>query len=347
MNKFVILMLFIFTFAVQADDEVLEFTGGEGPGKGKTIVLVSGDEEYRSEESMPMLAKILAKKHGFRCVVLFAWDKTGKYIDPNNQQGIKGWKYLNEADLMLIGTRFRKPNAEDMAIITKFLDAGKPVIGIRTATHAFNGKTKFGGKISLGQFGKKILGEGWVSHHGHHKKEGARGVIEEANAKHTILNSVKDVFAPSDVYGIRALTSVDTILLRGQVTQTLDPSSKAVDGKKNENMQPLAWIHPYTSPAGTKGKSFCTTMGSSVDFVNEDLRRMVVNATFFLTGLEVPAKADVAYIDPFYPSFYGFIRDKAHWPGQDMQPADYGLGQSPAAPDPKGTPEWGFRPLKK
>ena len=68
-----------------ADKDVLELNGGSGPGKGKTIVLVSGDEEYRTEESMPMLAKILSQKHGFDCIVLFAWDSAGKHIDPNNQ----------------------------------------------------------------------------------------------------------------------------------------------------------------------------------------------------------------------------------------------------------------------
>ena len=70
---------------VSADDTILAIKGDSGPGKGKTIVLVSGDEEYRSEECMPMLAKILALKHGFDCKVLFAWDTEGKYIDPNNQ----------------------------------------------------------------------------------------------------------------------------------------------------------------------------------------------------------------------------------------------------------------------
>ena len=55
------------------------YPGGEGPGKGKKVVLVSGDEEYRSEEGLPQLGKILAKRHGFTCTVLFA-------IDPRNRR---------------------------------------------------------------------------------------------------------------------------------------------------------------------------------------------------------------------------------------------------------------------
>ena len=349
--KKAVFSLFTLTLAVSvsfAGKDILELKGAKGPGYGKTIVLVSGDEEYRTEESMPMLAKILSQKHGFHCKVLFAWDKEGKYIDPNNQAGVRGWEHLDSADLMLTGTRFRRPSADDAKHITAFLDAGKPIIGIRTSTHAFTGGGSFGSKISYGSFGPLVMGDGWVSHHGGHKKQGARGVIEKTNAKHPILKGVKDVFGPSDVYGIRKVTPKrDTILLRGAVTETLDPKSKNIEGSKNDPMQALAWLHPYESSAGKKGTTFCTTMGASVDLVNEDLRRLLVNAVYHLTGLDVPKKADVAYVDSFYPSFYGFIRDKAFWPGQDMQAEDYGLGKTPAAPDPKGTPNWPFRPVKK
>ena len=311
---------------------------------GKHVVLISGDEEYRSEESMPMLAKILSQKHGFKCTVIFAWDADGKYIDPNNQKGLRGLSALESADLMLIGTRFRQPDEKQAAYVTNFLNAGKPVIGIRTATHAFNGGQKFG-SISYGQFGRKILGEQWVSHHGGHKREGARGVVEKANEMHPVLSSVSDVFAPSDVYGVKHLTDEDIVLLRGAVTKTLDPESKPVEGKKNDPMQALAWVHTYDSPDGkTTGKSVCTTAGASVDFVSEDLRRLIVNSTYWLLEMKVPEKADVAFVDPFYPSFYGFIRDKNWFADADLQPTDFGLGKTPHMKDPPGSPEWNFRP---
>ncbi len=165
---------------------------------------------------------------------------------------------------------------------------------------------------------------------------------------HPILNSVEDVFAPSDVYGVIHLTESDNILMRGAVTETLDPSSKIIDSDKNAPMQPLAWLHNYTTPNGiSAGRSFCTTAGASVDFVNEDLRRMVVNAAYHLTDQDVPEKADVSFVDPFYPSFYGFIREPNYWKNADMQPEDYGLGKTPSLPDPRGTPPWPFRPVKK
>jgi hypothetical protein len=295
-----------------------------------------------------MLGKILSQHHGFDCTVVFSWDPTGSFIDSNNQAGLRGLKALKEADLMIISTRFRTPSPEEAAHVTDFLNAGKPVMGLRTATHAFRGQGKFGDGLSFGEFGRKILGEQWVNHHGAHKREGARGVIEEASADHPILHSVKDVFGPSDVYGVIHLTEADTVLMRGAVTETLDPQSKLVEGKKNDPMQALAWLHPYTAPDGkTKGQSFCTTMGASVDLVSDDLRRLIVNAAYFLTDLEVPEAAKVDYVDPFYPSFYGFIREENYWKEHDLQPADFGLGKTPVMPDPKGSPDWPFRPVKK
>jgi len=321
--------------------KVLKLAGKEGPGKGKKIVLVAGDEEYRSEESMPMLGKILSQKHGFDCVVVFSWDKSGKYIDPNNQEGLIGLSELDDADLMIIGTRFRRPSEKEAAHLTEFMNAGKPVIGIRTATHAFNGKGKFGGTIGFGEWGRKVLGEQWVSHHGHHKVQGTRSAVETENASNNILRGVDEIFAPSDVYGVKHLTEEDTILLRATVTKTLEPDSADIEGEKNNPAQPFAWLHEYTAPNGTaKGMSFCTTSGASVDLVDEDLRRLLVNAAYSLTGLEVPDEADVEFVDPFYPSFFGFIKDEGWWSGLDLQTEDFGLGKSTNLPDPKGSPEW-------
>ncbi|MCA9058643.1 MAG: ThuA domain-containing protein [Planctomycetaceae bacterium] len=326
----------------------LVFTPPGNPENARQIVLVAGDEEYRSEEAMPMLAKILSQKHGFRCTVVFAMGPDGAdYIDSNNQEGLRGLDALDTADLMIIGTRFRHPSPEQAAHVTAFLNAGKPVIGIRTSTHAFRGGDKFGETLTFDQFGLKVLGEQWVSHHGRHKAEGARGVIEPSAAHHPILLGVNDVFAPSDVYGVIHLTDADQILLRGAITQTLDPASAILmDDDRNKPMQPFAWLHEYTTPDGkAKGKSFCTTAGAAVDFVSEDLRRLVVNAALYLTDREVPAKADVAYVDPFYPSFYGFINDKTYWKNANVKPADFGLGKSPWLPDPPGSPAWPFRPI--
>jgi len=332
-----------------AQDKWLSFEGKEGPGKGKKIVLISGDEEYRSEESMPMLAKILSHRHGFDTTVLFSWSMDGTYIDPNNSHGIVGWENLDSADLIIVGTRMRQVDEATSKHMTAYLNAGKPLVGFRTSTHGFLGKGKFG-EMAAGDWGLKIMGETWVSHHGKHKVQGALGVIEKGQKDHPILKSVKEVFGPSDVYGVKHLTTKDTILLRGAVTESLDPTSKITDGPQNEPMMALAWLHPYTAPNGTAtGTSFCTTMGASLDFVNEDLRRLLVNASYHLLELDVLDKADVDFVDPFYPSFYGFWNGKAAkiWEERQLTPADFGLGKVPVAPEPPGSPEWSFRPVKK
>src|SRR5262249_43781847 len=173
--------------------------GKDGPGKGKHLVLISGDQEYRSEETIPQLAKILATRHGFKCTVLFTVDKDGT-INPtvNNVPGLEA---LKTVDLMVIFTRFLNLPDDQMQHIADYLAAGKPVVGLRTSTHAFNipAGQKFsrfsynsGDKDYRQGFGKQVLGETWVNHHGQHGKEGTRVRSTEAGAKPPSLTAIKD-----------------------------------------------------------------------------------------------------------------------------------------------------------
>ena len=107
-------------------------------------------------------------------------------------------------------------------------------------------------------------------------------------------------------------------------------------------MQALAWLHPYQIKGGKPGLTFTTTMGASVDLVSDDLRRLLINASFFLLKMEVPEKATVDYIDPFYPGFYGF--DRKVWKERKLNTAIFALGQSPCYPDVPKSPKWPFRP---
>jgi hypothetical protein len=301
----------------------------EGGRNGKHVVIITGDEEYRSEESGPMLGKILSETHGFNVRVCFAIDPEHGYIDPNNQKNIPGLEALADADLMIISTRFRQLPDDQYAHLAAYLNAGKPVIGFRTATHAFTGGGATG-DFKWNQFGLKILGEKWAGHHGGHKREGARGVVVEENKDHPILNGATDVFATSDVYGTRNLDQqAATVLLRGAVTETLEPDSKPIPGPKNDPMQALAWIREYSAPDGTtKGQAFCTTAGASDDFRSEGLRRLVINAALHLTGLQVPENADVTPIDPFEPTFYGFIREEGYFKNLNLRPSDFVVGKT-------------------
>src|SRR6187431_854714 len=101
------LLLTLAATMARAQDPWVVYEGKEGPGRGKHIVLVSGDEEYRSEEALPQLGKILARHHGFKCTVLFAVNPDSGEIDPNRNDNIPGLESLATADLMIIATRFR------------------------------------------------------------------------------------------------------------------------------------------------------------------------------------------------------------------------------------------------
>jgi len=130
-------LAFLSGVPARAEDPWVVFEGKEGPGQGRHIVFVTGDEEYRSEESMPQLARILAVHHGFKCTVLFAVNRETGEIDPITVDNIPGVEALQTADLMVIFTRFRELPDEQMKYIIDYTDSGKPILGLRTATHAF------------------------------------------------------------------------------------------------------------------------------------------------------------------------------------------------------------------
>jgi len=300
--------------ALLAEDDWVTYEGKDGPGKGKHIVLLAGDEEYRSEEALPMLAAILAEKHGFKCTVLFSVNEAGE-IDPDNGGSLSNPTALDSADAIIMGLRFRHWDDPAMQKFEAAWKRGIPMIGLRTSTHAFNfpkdsNWTRYsnGAPESAGWpggFGREFLGEKWISHHGHHKVQGTRGVIEEANAKSELLRSVSDVFGDTDVYGANPPADA-TILLRGAVTESLDPASKPIDGEKNNPMMPVAWTRTFKNEAGTTNRIFTTTMGSATDLRSEDLRRLVINAVYWGLAMEVPAKAAAGLVGPFEPSPYGF-----------------------------------------
>ena len=317
-NIFPLLILLIFSSLAHAQDKKqwIKYDGYDGPGKGKRIVFISGDEEYRSEEALPMLAQILAKRYGFSCTVLFSIDPQSGEIDAMWPSNIPGLESLQKADLMVIFTRFRELPDGQMKYIDEYLKAGKPVIGLRTATHAFNykrdstcafAKYDFNSKVKgwEGGFGKQVLGETWVNHHGNHRVEGTRGLVNgiEQDAGNTILNGVKDIWTPTDVYTVRQLDGAK-ILIYGQSTSGMTPESPV---NLDKSIMPVAWTRTYRIPGGKKGKAFAATMGAAIDFLNEDLRRLLVNASFWAVGLEkeTPEKANVDFVSGYKPTMFG------------------------------------------
>lgn len=292
------------------------YPGGDGPGAGRKIVLIAGDEEYRSEEAMPMLGKVLSVRHGFKCVVLFSIDAATGAIDPEEQTNIPGLEALEDADLMVIATRFRELPDEQMKHIVDYVESGRPIVGLRTATHAFfyqrnpdspYAHWSFRSETWPGGFGQQVLGETWINHHGRHGRESTRGVGAPDAAGHPILRGVTDVWGPTDVYGVENLGDDANVLLLGAVLVGMSPNDPPVKGPKNDPMEPLAWTRSYTG-GGKAARVFTTTMGSSTDFESEGLRRLVVNAVYWGLGLEdrIPERSDVRIVGEYQPTDFGF-----------------------------------------
>ena len=310
-----------------ADELWVTYAGGDGPGRGKHVVLISGDEEYRSEEALPMLAKILAVRHGFQATVLFAVDPESGVIDPNNRSNIPGLHLLAEADMMIIATRFRELPDEQMKPIVDFVNSGKPILGLRTATHAFSYDEKkdsnyvrydWRSKDWPGGFGKQVLGETWVAHHGAHGQESTRGVIDPEQAEHPILRGVEDIWGPSDVYTVGTLPENTTVLVKGQVLRGMQPEDPPTD----KPLMPLVWTRTFTGEKGEPSRVIATTMGASVDLESEGLRRLLVNAVYWGVGLDdkIPEQANVDYVGEYKPTFFGFGSFV-----KGVKPADHGL----------------------
>lgn len=293
----------------------LTFQGNAGPGRGRNIVLISGDEEYRSEEAMPMLGQLLAVRHGFNCTVLFAINRATGEIDPNTTDNIPGLHLLADADLMVVFTRFRDLPDDQMDAVDAYLESGRPVVGIRPSVVAFRNRPgsrhfRYSSDNRTGDFaggfGQQVLGATWISHHGAHGKESTRGLIVEAERDHPILRGVGALWGPTDVYTVREpIAGGARVLVTGQVLRGMRPDDPASE----KPPMPLAWTKEYSSPGG-RARVFTTTMGASQDFADESFRRLLVNACYWAVGLEdrIPAQSDVRFVTPYRPTPFGFDR---------------------------------------
>ncbi len=295
-----------------AAEDRLVLPGKQGPGKGKRVVLVSGDEEYRSEQAMPQLARILSERHGFDCTVLFAIDPKDGTINPNYSANIPGLETLDSADLLILFTRFRDLPDAQMKHIVDYVDSGRPIVALRTATHAFQQKTSptyarysWNSKEWEGGFGRQILGETWVAHHGKHAVQSTRGIFAPGQDGHPILKGIKsgEIWGPTDVYKARLPLPADAqTLVLGAVLEGMNESDRPVDGAVNDPMMPVAWTR-------TQGRRvFTTTMGSAQDLLNGPFRRMLVNAVYWALKMEgrIDPKSDVAIAGEYKPLPFKF-----------------------------------------
>jgi len=301
-------LLLALCLATIARGNPLVYEGETGPGKGKHIVLIASDHEYRSEETLPALARILAKHHGFKCTVVFGVDENG-VITPgyNNVPGIEA---LESADLMVVFTRFQNWPEEQMRHFVDYLKRGGPIVGLRTATHAFkipehspfakysNG---YPGEEYKDGFGRQVLGEKWAGHYGGNHRQSTRLDVVPGKAGHPILRGVKDMWVQCGGYFADPLEPSE-VLAMAQPLMGMEPDSEPDPSRKPV---PAAWTRSYPGESGKSGRVFTTTYGASNDIENEGFRRMLVNACFWAAGLEdaIRPDADVSFVGPYHATW--------------------------------------------
>ena len=323
----------VFNFSAIAEEEWLTYPGGDGPGKGRHVVFIAAESSYRSELSMPLMARILAR-HGFRCTVLFAIDPATGAIDPRVRNNIPGLDQLKSADLMVAFLRWRELPDDQMKHIIDYTESGRPIIGIRNATHPFRYPTrpdsryaKYGSdsKEPVGGWGREVLGETWVSHYGKNLVESTRADVINFAASHPIFRGTRRSFwIPDDVYGIGESLSGDSEpVLLGQPLTGWSEDDEPVTEKP---AIPIAWTKSYTGAAGVKARIFTTTMGHADAFRVEDFRRMLTNACYWCTGLEdeIDPWADVAMSGVFEPGKAGLQGFR-----QGVKPNDSSFKETP------------------
>ena len=310
------------------DAQWITIEGAEGPGKGKHIVFISGDEEYRSEEALPMLAQLMAEHHGFKSTVLFAIDPETGFVSPNVRTNIPGMQHIETADMIVMLIRFRELPDGDLKRFIDYTFSGKPILALRTATHAFQysrnpdnvfAKYSCDHKEYEGGFGRQVLGETWVAHHGHHAYEATRGIPNAAIAGHPILQGVGPIWCPTDVYEAHPPSDVE-VLVDGHVLTGMDSDDEE---KPDTETMPVAWVRQPNAETGT-GRIFCSTMGAAIDLEDESLRRLIVNGIYWCMGMasEISLERSVAPVGEYDPTYYGVMREST-----GKKPAEFFAGE--------------------
>jgi type 1 glutamine amidotransferase len=331
-----VFIVLLFSATVAEAQEWITYDPPEGTGNGKKIVFIAAGWEYRAEEGMTMLAKILSQKHGFTCTVLFVINKEDGTIDPNTTDNIPGIDQLDSADLLvMLGMDLELPD-EQMKHIVEYVESGKPVIGFRCTVLAFKNFKERGSPYAnydthakSGGFGGMVLGETWRGHHGHHAVESTRGLINGRHRGNPILRGVAgDIWGPTDVYQVDRLPDDAVVLAYGQVLKGMKPEDPP---NFHKPVMPMIWTWERPANFG-KARVMTSTIGAAEDLQSEDLRRIIINGAYWGLGMEdqIPEKSDVDYVDPFTATPFG--RNKFR---KGLKPKDFSLQTGQQGPESK------------
>lgn len=332
--KRILTLLLAATAATSAQSTSIVYEGEAGPGVGKHIVFLASDHEYRAEETCSALARILAKRHGFKCTVVFGVDKEG-FIQAGSSQ-VSGLAALEKADLFFLSARFLNLPDEEMAHIESYLERGGPVVGLRTSSHAFQipakskyAKYDFRSKVEGYEngFGHQVLGNTWVGHYGTNHKQGTRITTIPEQRGNVILTGVGETaFTHAGAYVGRAAPDF-TVLATSQPLVSMDPNAEP-DTKKPP--MPCTWTREYPAKDGSKHRVFHSTQGASQDFLDDNYRRMILNGTLWAMGMEKEIKPDLdfSFVGPFQPRKFSFKGE-----AKKVKPADLAGWESPIMPE--------------
>ena len=311
----------------------ITYEGGEGLGSAKHIVFLASDHEYRTEETSPALARILAKHHGFKCTVVFGVDAKGN-IEAGSSK-VSGMEALKDADLFVIFARFLNLPEEEMAHVDAYLERGGPVVGLRTSSHAFKipagspyAKYDFRSKVPGYEkgFGHQILGNTWVGHYGNNHVQGTRIQLIEDQKDNVILTGVGDnAFCHAGAYVGKPGPDF-TVLTESQPLVTMEKDA-APDTTKPPS--PSTWTRHYTTKDGKKHRVFHSTQGASEDILDEDYRRLIINGALWAAGLDAAIKPDlnIAFVGPYEPNTFSF-----GGAARNVKPSDLAGWESPIMP---------------
>jgi hypothetical protein len=323
--KLLLPLFCLFAAVVDNDAAQLIYEGKSGVGAGKHIVFIASDHEYRSEETLPALARILSKHHGFKCSVLFGVNARGE-IAPGHSN-VPGMEALKSADLMVVFTRFQNWPDEQMQHFVDYLHRAGPIVGLRTATHGFKipGNSKwakysngYGGKDYKDGWGRQVLGEKWAGHYGGNHRSSTRIDIVPGKKDHPILRGVSAMWAQCGGYNSNPLQPSEVLAM----AQPLN--GMQADSPPNEKMKPVpaAWTRSYKGKDGKmEGRVFTTTYGASNDIENDGYRRLLVNACLWASGLEdkIAVDAEVGFVGPYNATWrHGRGRRRSGTKPEDM-----------------------------
>jgi type 1 glutamine amidotransferase len=305
------------------------YEGKDGIGQGKHIVFIAGDHEYRGEETLPALARILAKNHGFKCSVFFTTDPETGDLKPGSSH-ISGLEALKDADLMVIFLRFQNFPNDQMQHFVDYINRGGPVIGLRTSTHSFMIKegpyakysTYYKGEEYKDGFGRQILGETWAGHYGKNHQQSSLVVPTKEQSNHPIFKGVKNMHVQCG--GYKAYPIEGSVHLA--VGRILNGMKADADPDKTKEELPVVWTRTYKSESGKVGRVFTTTHGASEDILNPGFRRMLLNSCLWALNMESDIKPDspIDFIGAYNPTTFKF---EGHRKG--VKPSDIADWNSP------------------